>query len=689
MIPYDTKDIRTIVLLGHGASGKTSLLESMLFKAGATKRLGSVEDGTSVVDYDVDTREKKHTIDSSIVHCNWKGREIITMDTPGYADFVRDAITSIAVAETALIMISATDGIQVNTRKTWDMAGKKGLGRFIVVTKMDGENVDYPALLDTIKSAFGAPCVPLVMPVGAGHDFRGVINVLALSGALPDGVIGDAQSARSTLIESVVATDDALMEQYLEGKEINPAALQACFVKAVAGGQVAPVLCCSNKKGVGIDAVLDAIADFSPSPPEGIKRTAVDLQKNREVVVEASKDVPFSGYVFKSVIDPFVGKLSYFRVVSGTLDGELSFYNATSGKTNKAGHLYRVFGKEQQPVSKAIPGDIVAVSKVEDIHISDTLCNPKHPLKFPEIAFPTPMSSLAVVPKSKGAEKKISECLHKLTEEDKTFRVSHDALTHEVVITGMSNLHLQVIVSRLKRRFGIEVEAHTPKIPYKESITAHAQAQYKHKKQSGGHGQYGEVHIRIEPLPRGAGFEFVDEIVGGAIPRQYIPAVEKGLRETLDKGILIGHPIVDVRVRLFHGSYHDVDSSEAAFKIAAAHAFQEAFHHAKPALLEPVMNVEVTVPAKFLGEITGNLSSHRGHIKGLDTLGDLQIVRAAIPMASIANYETELKSMTGGQGSFTMEFSHYEATPAHLMQSIIAQSQSQAAHAAHGKKESV
>ena len=685
MIPYDTKDIRTIVLLGHSASGKTSLLEAMLFKAGATKRLGSVEEGTSVADYDADAREKKHTIDSTIVHCNWKGREITLIDTPGYADFVRDAITSIAVADTALIMVSATDGIQVNTRKAWDMAGKKGLGRFIVVTKMDGENIDYPALLNTIKNSFGSLCMPLVMPVGTGHDFRGVVNVLALPGALPDGVAGNAQSVRSALIEAIVATDDALMGRYLEGKEIDTAALRACFVKAVASGQVAPVLCCSHKMGLGIDAVLDAVADFSPSPPEGVKRTATDLQQNLEIVVDASKDAPFSGYVFKSVIDPFVGKLIYFRVVSGTLDGELSFCNAANGKMNKAGHLYRVFGKEQQPVSKAIPGDIIAVSKVEDIHISDTLCNPRHPLKFPEIAFPTPMSSLAVVPRSKGAEKKISECLHKLTEEDKTFRVSHDSLTHEVVITGMSNLHLQVIVNRLKRRFGIEVEAHTPKIPYKESITFHAQAQYKHKKQSGGHGQYGEVHIKIEPLPRGAGFEFVDEVVGGAIPRQYIPAVEKGIRETLDKGILIGHPIVDVRVRLFHGSFHDVDSSEAAFKIAAAHAFQDAFLHAKPALLEPVMNVEVMIPAKFLGEITGNLSSHRGHIKGMETLGDLQMVRAAIPMASIANYETELKSMTGGQGSFTMEFSHYEAVPAHLTQAIIAQSQ--ASHAAHGKKE--
>ena len=685
MNPYETKDIRTIVLLGHGASGKTSLVESMLFKAGATMRLGSVEDGTSVADYDADAKEKRHTIDSSILHCNWKGREINIIDTPGYADFIRDTVASLVAAETALVTISATDGIQVNTGKLWNLACQKGLGKVIVITKIDGENVDYQALLDSIKNTLGAICVPLVLPIGAGHDFQGVVNVFELPNPLPDKVVGDAQSAHDALIETIVSADDALMEKYLDGKEIDKTALQSCFVRAVAGGNVVPILCCSNKKALGVEDVLDTIAHFSPSPLEGLKRTAIDMQKNQEITLEATKDSHFSGFVFKSVIDPFVGKLSYFRVVSGMLDGELSFYNVTSKKLNKVGHIYRIFGKEQQPVSKAIPGDIVAVSKAEDIHISDTICDSKHPVKFPEITFPTPMSSLAVIPKSKGAEKKLSECLHKLTEEDKTFKVSHDTLTNELVITGMSNLHLQVIISRLKRRFGIEVESHIPKIPYKETITAKAQAQYKHKKQSGGHGQYGEVHIKIEPLPRGTGFEFVDEIVGGSIPRQYIPAVEKGIREVLDKGLLIGHPIVDLRVRLHYGSYHDVDSSEASFKIAASHAFHDAFNHAKPVLLEPIVNIEVVIPTKFMGEITGNLSSHRGHIKGMDTMGDLQVVRAAIPMSSIANYETELKSMTGGQGSFTMEFSHYDIVPVHLIQSIIAQAH--AAHAANAKKE--
>lgn len=680
MIPYEIKDIRTIVFLGHGASGKTSLVESMLFKAGATTRLGSVEDGTSVADYDAEAKEKRHTIDSSILHFNWKGCEITVVDTPGYPDFIRDTITSLVAAETALITISAPDGIQVNTRKLWDLACQKKLGKILVITKIDGENINYQALIKSIQDTFGNECVPLVLPIGTGHDFQGVVNVFELPDPLPVGVVGNANVAHDTLIEAVVSADDAWMEKYLDGKEIDTVSLQTCFINAIANGHVIPILCCSNKKVLGIEEVLDAIVDFSPSPLEGVKRTALDMQSNQEITPEVSEDAPFSAFVFKSVIDPFVGKLNYFRVISGKLNGEISFYNVTSKKTDKVGHIYRVFGKEQRPVSKAIPGDIIAVSKLEDLHISDTICDPKHLVKFPEITFPIPMSSFAVVPKSKGAEKKISECLHKLTEEDKTFRVSHDTLTNELVITGMSNLHLQVMVSRLKRRFGIDVEAHVPKIPYKETITVNAQAQYKHKKQSGGHGQYGEVHIKIEPLPRGSGFEFVDEIVGGAIPHQYIPAVEKGVREVMDKGILIGHPIVDLRVRLFYGSYHDVDSSEASFKIAASHAFHEAFHHARPVLLEPIVTIEITIPGKFMGEITGNLSSHRGHIKGMDTTADLQIVRATIPLSSVMNYEAELKSITSGQGSFTMGPSHYDVVPAHLMQSIIARS-----HAAQAK----
>lgn len=682
MIPYETKDIRTIVFLGHGASGKTSLVESMLFKAGATTRLGSVEDGTSVSDYDAEAKEKRHTIDSSILHFNWKGREITVVDTPGYPDFIRDTITSLVAAETAIITISAPDGIQVNTKKLWDLACQKKLGRILVVTKIDDENIDYQALIKSIQDTFGNRCVPFVLPIGTGHDFQGVVNVFELSDPLPGGIVGNANAAHDTLIEAVVSDDDALMEKYLDGKEIDTASLQTCFINAIASGHIVPILCCSNKKVLGIEEILDAIANFSPSPLEGAKRTALDIQSNQEITPEASENASFSAFVFKSVIDPFVGKLNYFRVISGKLDGEISFYNVTSKKIDKVGHIYRVFGKEQRPVLKAIPGDIIAVSKLEDLHISDTICDPKHPIKFPGMAFPVPMSSLAVIPKSKGAEKKISECLHKLTEEDKTFRTSHDTLTNELVVTGMSNLHLNVMISRLKRRFGIEVETHIPKVPYKETITANAQAQYKHKKQTGGHGQYGEVHVKIEPLSRGSGFEFVDEIVGGAIPRQYIPAVEKGIREVLDKGILIHHPIVDLRVRLHYGSYHDVDSSEAAFKIAASHAFQEAFTHAKPVLLEPVVNIEVTISMKFMGEIAGNLSSHRGHIKGMESMGDLQIIRAAIPLSSIANYEAELKSMTAGQGLFTMEHSHYDVVPAHLMQSIIAQS-----HAAHAKKE--
>jgi len=668
MSQYETQDIRTVVFLGHGASGKTSLVESILYKTGANARLGSVDAGTSVADFDTESKEKKHTIDSSLLYCNWKGCEINIIDTPGYPDCIADTIAAISIADTALITISATSGIRVNTRKLWNLALEKGLSRIIVVTKTDGENIDYPSLIESVKQTFGKMCVPLVLPTETGFGFESVVNLFELPDSPPGKIEPKTQASRDELYEAIVSVDDKLMEKYLENEEIDKTILQSCFLEAVSSGNVVPVLCYSYKNLAGVEDILNAIADFTPSPHKGVKRTAVDVNTNQHITIEASDGAPLSAQVFKTVIDPFVGKLSYFRIFSGTFEPDQTFYNTTLKRISKAGHIYRVCGKEQQPMQKAIPGDIIAVPKLEDLHISDTICEPKHPVKFPEITFPVPMSSLAVTPKGKGAEKKISECLNKLTKEDKTFVVNHDELTNELVITGMSRLHLNTMLNRLKRRFGIDVDTHIPKIPYKETITAESKAQYKHKKQTGGHGQYGEVHIKLEPLPRGSGFEFLDEIVGGVIPRQYIPAVEKGIKEAMNKGILAGHPIVDLRVRLYYGSYHDVDSSEASFKIAAAHAFHDAFNKAKPVILEPIVNIEVTIPNEFMGEVTGNLSGHRGQIKGMDALGDLQIIRTNIPMESVANYETELKSITGGQGAFTMELSHYDIVPSHLMQ---------------------
>ncbi len=679
---YETKDIRNVAFVGHGASGKTSLVEGILFKAGATKRLGCVDEGTSISDFDPEEKERKTTIDSSILHCNWQDKEINVIDTPGYPDFISGAIGALNAVETAVVVIAATSGIQVNTQKMWDIASEAGLARVVVVTKMDGDNIDYPALLDSIQNAFGEECIPLMLPVGHGSEFKGVVDIFNLPDEVPGEVIGDVDSSREKLVEGIVSVCDTQLEKYLEGQEISDETLQGCFNTAIAAGSIVPVLCCENKTGLGVEGVVDVIAKFLPSPEKSLscKCMSVDGDKvsEEEQDVEVSKDAPFSAQVFKSITDPFVGKLSFFRIHSGTLEGHPEVYNSRSKKNEKIGHMFRTFGKEQEEIKSAIPGDIVTVSKIDDISVSDTLCDPDTKVKFKDIKFPNPMASLAIEPKSRGAEQKISETLNRLVAEDSTFKVSRDVQTHELVVTGMSNLHLEVILSRLKSRYEIDVDSRQPKIPHKETITTKASAQYKHKKQTGGKGQYGEVYIRIEPLERGAGFEFTTKIVGGAIPSQYIPAVEKGLRETIAKGIISNNPVVDVKVELYDGTFHNVDSSEAAFKIAASKAFHLAFNDAKPVLLEPVVNIEVTIPSEFMGEITGNLSSRRGRVQGMDAFGDLQVVQASIPMDEVKNYETELKSMTGGRGSYTMELSHYDIVPSHLVPAIIAEAKKDA-----------
>ena len=679
---YETKDIRNVAFVGHGASGKTSLVEGILFKAGATKRLGSVDDGTSISDFDPEEKERKTTIDSSILHCSWQDREINIIDTPGYPDFISGSIAALNAVETAIVVIAATSGIQVNTQKMWDIAGDAGLARMVVITKMDGDNIDFPALLESIQDAFGEECLPLTLPVGHGSEFKGVVDIFNLPEEIPEDVIGDVDGCREKFLEGIVCVCDETMEKYLDGQEIEVEKLHGCFTTAVASGSVVPILCCDNKKGLGIEDIAAVISQYTPSPENGLIRKCVGAEGDEaaaeEKDVEVSKSAPFSAQVFKSITDPFVGKMSFFRVYSGELKGHPEVYNVRTEKNEKIGHMFKTFGKEQQEISGAIPGDIVTISKIEDISISDTLCDPHVKVRFKDIKFPTPMASLAIEPKSRGAEQKISETLHRLVVEDSTFKVSRDVQTHELVVTGMSNLHLDVILSRLKNRYEIEVESRQPKIPHKETITKKANAQYKHKKQTGGKGQYGEVYLRIEPLERGSGFEYVSKIVGGAIPSQYIPAVEKGLRETIAKGILSNNPIVDVKVELYDGTFHNVDSSEAAFKIAASKAFHLAFDDAKPVLLEPVVNIEVTIPSEFMGEITGNLSSRRGRVQGMDAFGDLQVVQASIPMDEVKNYETELKSMTGGRGSYTMELSHYDIVPSHLVPAIIAEAKKDA-----------
>jgi len=681
MPQYQVDDIRNIAVCGHGDTGKTTLLDLLLYHTKATNRLGSVKDGSSILDFDPEEKEKQITISSSLVHTAHNGKELNFIDTPGYLDFFAEVVAAMSVVEGAVITVSATAGIQVNTRRTWELAEKLGLATAIVVTRTDNDHADFAGCVASIREMFGKHCIPVLLPIGVESDFSGVVDVLNPDGEVPPELQAQRDAAREQMIDAIVEADDQLMEKYLEEGEVSNDELLAAAGKAVASRSLIPVLCSSAEKQIGHEQLLDLIADFFPSPRAGRARTAKKTGSEEEVPLSPEPEAPLCAQVFKVMSDPFVGKLSFLRVFSGTVHPNTSLYCARTGKKERVGDLLRFQGKEQSPVDAAIPGDLIAVAKVEELRVGDTICAEAEPVICPDIEFPTPMVSLAVAPKSRGDEQKISGSLTRLAEEDPSFSVGRDSQTQEMVMTGMSNLHLDIMIARLKRRFDVEVVTREPKVPYKETITATAEAQYKHKKQTGGRGQYGEVYLRLTPQERGAGFEFADEVVGGVVPNQFIPAVEKGVREALQHGVLAGYPVVDVRVALFDGSHHSVDSSEASFKMAANRCFEDAFMAAKPVLLEPVANIVVMVPTKYMGDVVNDLSGRRGRPTGIDAVGDWQTIKAQVPLAEIMRYSTELRSMTGGEGSFTMELSHYDVVPHKLMDSVVAKAKAKAEEA--------
>jgi elongation factor G len=657
-------NIRNICLCGHGGSGKTSLAEAMLFACGVTSRLGKVSEGASVLDYDEDEKERKFTINLSTASMRWRDCLINLIDTPGYPDFIGEATGGLSAVETAAVMIDLQNGIKVNTRKVWEIATKKHLAKMVVVTKIDSDVSTFESLLPRIQGIFGAQCVPVAVPVGDRVE-----NLIEA----PQSQKGSR--LREALLEKIVETDDALLANYLDGKEITPEAFLEALRKAVARGLIVPVVATSANSNLGIKEFLDVIVSLLPSAAETLGRKC--KKGDEEIPIPVSTNGAFCAQVFKSLTDPYVGKLSFFRVYSGTLTAGSTFYNARTGKSEKAGNIYRVVGKSQEQLQQVSAGEIAAVSKIEQVTVSDTLTTPDSKLLFPQISFTKPMVSLAVKPKTRGDEQKISSSLNRLSDEDPTFLVEYQQQTGELVITGNSALHLDVMLKRLARRFAVGVESSTPKIPYKETATGRAEARYRHKKQTGGRGQFGEVYIRIESLPRGAGFEFADEIFGGAIPGRFVPAVEKGVREAMQKGPLAGYPVEDVKVTLYDGSYHTVDSDDLSFRLAGSKAFQEGMLSAKPVLLEPIVDIEISVPSQSMGEITGDLNSRRGRIQGMDTVGETQIIMAKVPLAEIANYSTELRSFTGGEASYTISFSHYDIVPPNVAQTIIEKAKSQ------------
>lgn len=694
MRKYPVDRLRNLAIIAHGGAGKTSLAEAMLFCAGAIDRLGRTDDGNTVMDWDPEEIRRKVSINTSIATFEWKGYKINLLDTPGYFDFVGEVKAALRVVEGALLVVDAVAGVEVGTELVWKYAADAGLARMAVINKMDRENANWAKALASLESAFGRAVVPLQLPIGAESSFQGVVDIItqkALVGngrelkeeAIPASLQDQASELRERLVEAAAEADDELTVKFLEGEPLTSEEIVRGLKAAVRSGKVVPVLCAAGTRNCAVPVLLDAICCYLPSPADAGPQSGSDARTGAAVTREPREDAPFSALVFKTISDPFVGKMTLFRVYSGTLKSDGNLYNATKGKSERFGSIFFLKGKAQEAQAEIGPGDIAMVAKLQVTGTNDTLCDEGHPVLLPGVRFPRPVYAVAVHPKAKGDEEKIGAGLARLAEEDQTFTAERNPVTAENIISGMGDLHLDVMVERLKRKFGVEATTTTPKVAYKETIRGTAQrAEYKHKKQSGGHGQYGHVIIDLEPIfEDGLDYDFVDKIVQGRIPLNFRPAVDKGIRETMAEGVLAGYPVTKVRVTLVDGSYHDVDSSEMSFKIAASQAFKKGFMAARPVLLEPIMSVEVVVPEQFMGDILGDMNKKRGKILGMEPGADgTQVIRAMVPQSEMFRYAIDLRSMTQGRGSFAMAFDHYEEVPAPLAQPII--NAAQAARAA-------
>lgn len=681
-------DIRNVVFCGHGSAGKTSLVDKLLTHSGAVNANPSVDDGTSICDFDPEEKEHKYTIEATNVHFEAEGKHFNVIDTPGYPDFIGQAICGISAVETALVTVNAHSGIEVNTRRVFNEAGDAGLARIIVINKCDTDNIEFEGLVDGIREMWGPQCVLLNVPVGLGEDFKGVVSTLNVPSDT-SGAVLDPNEIHDPLIESIIEVDEAVMERYFEGTQPTDEELSKLITRAVKEGSLIPIVCCSAKTGGGLDELVKTIAMCAPSPSD-CPITVGKGENSKELT--ADENGPLVARVFRTRIDPFVQKLSFIRVYSGTLHKDDTVEASTARKGVKLGPLLMPQGEKTEPVDVAGPGQIVAIAKMEDLHTGSVLGS--HELT--STRFPTPMVGLAVSPKSRGDETKLSGALHKVLEEDPTFHLDRDAQTKELVMTGMSELHLNVIQERLKRRDKLEVETKEPKIPFRETIQIDSEGSYRHKKQSGGRGQFGEIHIRMFPLPRGTEIEkyavksrfpsmkdthydeknnflWVDSIVGGVIPGNFMPAIEKGFKERLAQGVIAGYQVQNVCVEVHFGKHHPVDSSEAAFKTAAKQVFRQVFEKAKPALLEPIVKLDITVPEANVGDIYSDMSSRGGRVQGSDAVGgNFSTIHAEVPLREVTTYSRTLSSVTGGLGSFTMDFSHYEVMPPNVQQEIVA-----------------
>jgi len=678
----DPGKIRNIALVGHRGTGKTSLLEGLLYKAGVVNRLGHVVEGTTVSDYDDDEKRRQLSLSAGLAHIARQGLSFNLLDTPGDSSFLADTIASLRVVETALMVVNSVLGVEVQTERLWARADQCGLARILFCNMLDRERADFTVAVDALREAFGPQVVAVEIPVGSEHEFKGVVDLLSMKahvyegekateGDIPADLVAAAEEARGKLVEAVAETDDELLEKFFAEEEITTAELEAAFAKAVAEAKLFPVAAGSATHLIGVDRLLDLLA-LAPAPDAVAAPRALGAN---DAEVELACDVakPAVAFVFKTMADQFSGRINVFRVFQGAIKSDANVVVGRDGHKERIGQLLKNQGKETKPVDGLCAGDIGAVAKLKDVVTGDTLAAEGARVTFPAIDFPSPLMSFAIEAKNKGDEDKVIQALRRLTEEDLMMEEHRDPQTGETIVSGMSQLHVEVICERLKRRFGVEVYLHPPRVPYRETVKTGAKAQGRHKKQTGGRGQFGDTWIEVQPMPRGEGFEFVDKIVGGVIPRNFIPAVEKGVLEATHEGFLAGYPVVDVRVILYDGSHHPVDSSEMAFKIAGSIGFKAAAEKAQPTLLEPIMNVEVTVPEESVGDIIGDLNSRRGRVLGMTPRGHSNAVAAEVPLAEMLSYAPDLTSMTGGRGDYTMEILRYEEVPAHLSQKIIEQ----------------
>ena len=673
--------IRNVVLLSHQGAGKTSLTESMLFSAGAIQRLGNVEDGTATSDYDPLEMERHMGINLSLLPFEWQGMKLNLIDTPGYADFMGEVRSGLRVTEGAIVVICAASGVEVGTEQMWGDAEKANLPRLIFVNKMDRDNADFFSTLKGIQAKLSPRCLPLQLPIGSQSDFQGIVDLVTMKayiGAasqeaeIPSTLREQVEASREKLIEAAVEADDELINKYLEGEPINNEEILAVIKKSTIAGKLVPVFVGSALQGIGTQQVLNGICYYLPSPEEKDVFVAKDGATGNQEEIQSNSESPFSGLVFKTSADPYVGKLSYFRVYSGVISSNSQVWNANKNNMERIGQLFTVLGKNQQPVPQVAAGDIGAVVRLSLTTTGDTLCAREHPVIFPGIEFPRANFSMAIQPQTKTDLDKMSTVLPRICEEDPSLQTRREVDTNEFIISGVGDSHLEIIKDKIRRKFGVEVKLDLPKIPYKETITMSTKAEYKHKKQTGGHGQYGHVRLELEPLSRGGGFEFAKKIFGGAIPQNYIPSVEKGVNEAKQEGGLAGYPIVDVKVTLYDGSFHAVDSSDIGFKIAGAQALKKGLAQGQPVLLEPIMNLTITVPEMYTGDIASDLNTKRGRVLGMSPSDGINVIEAQAPYAELLRYAIDLRSMTQGRGSFAMKFDHYEEVPAHLNQKIVA-----------------